>query len=124
MFARSRTLSWRYLVEDGGWEQGAIGGQTVTSCVDRTVAPCDQPQRRSRRPGREGLVVAQEAGTLGEPYSRYIGDKTRELCIPLYPDDVRVTDWPRWSGPNGYGRYVRRPMAMLKVFLSERYNDE
>jgi hypothetical protein len=35
--------------------------------------------------------LAEEADTLGEPYSRYLGDKTRELRIPLHPLDVRVT---------------------------------
>jgi hypothetical protein len=53
--------------------------------------------------------LAEEAETLGEPYSRYLGDKTRELRIPLHPLDVRVT---------------RHSTATPKTSLSERYDDE
>jgi hypothetical protein len=37
--------------------------------------------------------LAEEAATLGEPYSRHLGGKVRELRIPLHPVDVRVTYW-------------------------------
>jgi hypothetical protein len=37
--------------------------------------------------------LAEEAATLGEPYSRHLGGKVRELRIPLHPLDVRVTYW-------------------------------
>jgi hypothetical protein len=37
--------------------------------------------------------LAEEASTLGEPYSRHLGGKLRELRIPLHPADVRVTYW-------------------------------
>jgi hypothetical protein len=35
--------------------------------------------------------LAEEAATLGEPYSRRLGGKVRELRIPLHPLEVRVT---------------------------------
>jgi hypothetical protein len=37
--------------------------------------------------------LAEEAATLGEPYSRHLGGKVRELRIPLHPLDVRVAYW-------------------------------
>ena len=37
--------------------------------------------------------LAEEASTLGEPYSRHLGGKVRELRVPLHPVDVRVTYW-------------------------------
>ena len=37
--------------------------------------------------------LAEEASTLGEPYSRHLGGKVRELRIPLHPVDARVTYW-------------------------------
>jgi len=37
--------------------------------------------------------LAEEASTLGEPYARHLGGKVRELRIPLYPVDARVTYW-------------------------------
>jgi len=37
--------------------------------------------------------LAEEASTLGEPHSRHLGGKVRELRIPLHPVDARVTYW-------------------------------
>ena len=37
--------------------------------------------------------LAEEADTLGEPYSRHLGGKVRKLRIPLHPLDMRVTYW-------------------------------
>jgi hypothetical protein len=38
-------------------------------------------------------LLAEKATTLGEPYSRHLGGKVREMRIPLHPDDARVTYW-------------------------------
>jgi hypothetical protein len=38
-------------------------------------------------------LLAENAATLGEPYSRHLGGKVRELRIPLHPVDARVAYW-------------------------------
>ena len=61
--------------------------------------------------------LAEEADTLGEPYSRYLGDKTRELRIPLHPLDVRVTYLlapGRRECEASHERYRKLPLAGLR----------
>lgn len=53
---------------------------------------------------------AEEADTLGEPYSRHLGGKVRELRIPLHPLDMRVT---YWLAPD-------RRVVLLTVFRKTR----
>ena len=38
-------------------------------------------------------LLAERAETLGEPYSRHLGGKTRELRFALGRGDVRVSYW-------------------------------
>lgn len=59
-------------------------------------------------------LLAEEAETLGEPYSRYLGDGVRELRIPLHPVDMRVS---YWLGPG-------RRAILLTVFRKTRGREE
>jgi hypothetical protein len=54
--------------------------------------------------------LAEEAATLGEPYSRHLGAKVRELRIPLHPLDIRVT----------YSLAPERRVVLLTVFRKTR----
>jgi hypothetical protein len=38
-------------------------------------------------------MLAEQAETLGEPWSRNLGDGVRELRFHLYPLEMRVTYW-------------------------------
>ncbi|WP_373280885.1 type II toxin-antitoxin system RelE/ParE family toxin [Nocardia carnea] len=38
-------------------------------------------------------MLAERAETLGEPWSRNLGDKLRELRFHLHPLEMRVTYW-------------------------------
>lgn len=38
-------------------------------------------------------ILAENAATLGEPWSRHLGAGVRELRIHLYPHQVRITYW-------------------------------
>ncbi|RFS87145.1 type II toxin-antitoxin system RelE/ParE family toxin [Actinomadura spongiicola] len=38
-------------------------------------------------------ILAEQAETLGEPWSRHLGDGLRELRIHLHPRQVRITYW-------------------------------
>jgi hypothetical protein len=38
-------------------------------------------------------ILAERAETLGEPYSRHLGGKTRELRFHLDRSDVRISYW-------------------------------
>ena len=38
-------------------------------------------------------LLAERAETLGEPYSRHLGGKVRELRFPLLRQQARVTYW-------------------------------
>ncbi|QKG24046.1 type II toxin-antitoxin system RelE/ParE family toxin [Actinomadura verrucosospora] len=38
-------------------------------------------------------LLAENAETLGEPWSRHLGDGLRELRIHLHPHEVRITYW-------------------------------
>ncbi len=38
-------------------------------------------------------ILAEQAETLGEPWSRNLGDKLRELRFHLHPLEMRVTYW-------------------------------
>jgi hypothetical protein len=38
-------------------------------------------------------LLADNAETLGEPYSRHLGAKVRELRFHLQRQQVRITDW-------------------------------
>ena len=43
-------------------------------------------------------LLAERAETLGEPYSRHLGGKTRELRFHLHRGDVRVSYWLARAG--------------------------
>ncbi|MCP2340288.1 type II toxin-antitoxin system RelE/ParE family toxin [Actinomadura rupiterrae] len=38
-------------------------------------------------------LLAENAETLGEPWSRHLGEGLRELRMHLHPKDVRITYW-------------------------------
>ena len=38
-------------------------------------------------------LLAEEAGTLGEPYARHLGGKVRELRFHLLAQQPRITYW-------------------------------
>ena len=38
-------------------------------------------------------LLAEQAGTLGEPYARHLGGKVRELRLHLLTQQTRVTYW-------------------------------
>ncbi|WP_149260065.1 type II toxin-antitoxin system RelE/ParE family toxin [Actinomadura sp. K4S16] len=38
-------------------------------------------------------LLAENAGILGEPWSRHLGEGLRELRIHLHPVEVRITYW-------------------------------
>ncbi|WP_433228202.1 type II toxin-antitoxin system RelE/ParE family toxin [Actinomadura formosensis] len=38
-------------------------------------------------------LLAENAETLGEPWSRHLGDGVRELRLHLHPHEVRITYW-------------------------------
>lgn len=38
-------------------------------------------------------ILAENAATLGEPWTRHLGDGLRELRIHLYPRQLRITYW-------------------------------
>jgi hypothetical protein len=44
-------------------------------------------------------LLAEQADTLGEPYTRHLGGKLRELRFHLLAQQTRVTYWlPRAAG--------------------------
>jgi hypothetical protein len=55
-------------------------------------------------------LLAERAETLGEPYSRHLGGKTRELRFHLHRRDVRVS---YWLAPG-------RRVVLLTVFAKTR----
>jgi hypothetical protein len=58
-------------------------------------------------------LLADSAAVLGEPYSRHLGGKTRELRFHLYRGNVRVS---YWLAP---GRWV----VLLTVFAKTRQQE-
>lgn len=57
--------------------------------------------------------LAENAETLGEPYSRHLGGKLRELRIGMYGQQVRVT---YWLAP-------RRRVVLLTVFRKTKMRE-
>lgn len=55
-------------------------------------------------------LLAENAETLGEPWSRHLGDGLRELRLHLHPREVRVT---YWLAPG-------RRIVLLTVFCKSR----
>lgn len=58
-------------------------------------------------------LLAERAETLGEPYSRHLGGKTRELRFHLHRGDVRVS---YWLAPG-------RRVVLLTVFAKTRQHE-
>jgi hypothetical protein len=58
-------------------------------------------------------LLADHAETLGEPYARHLGGKTRELRFHLYRGDVRVS---YWLAPG-------RRVVLLTVFAKTRQRE-
>jgi hypothetical protein len=58
-------------------------------------------------------LLADNAETLDEPYSRHLGGKVRELRFPLQRQQVRIT---YWLAP---GRRVILPTVFYKTQRSE-----
>ena len=58
-------------------------------------------------------LLAERAATLGEPYSRHLGGKTRELRFALGRGDVRVS---YWLAPG-------RQVVLLTVFAKTRQRE-
>lgn len=54
--------------------------------------------------------IAEQAGTLGEPYTRHLGGKVRELRFHLLAQQIRVT---YWLAPG-------RQIILLSVFRKTR----
>lgn len=55
-------------------------------------------------------LLAEEAETLGEPYSRHLGGKVRELRFHLAREQIRIT---YWLAP-------QRRVVLLTVFRKTR----
>ncbi|MFE3455419.1 type II toxin-antitoxin system RelE/ParE family toxin [Nonomuraea sp. NPDC059194] len=51
------------------------------------------PDREYGRVEEFVAILAENAETLGEPWSRHLGGGLRELRIHLYPAQVRITYW-------------------------------
>lgn len=58
-------------------------------------------------------MLAESPTTLGEPYTRHLGGKVRELRIPLHPNEVRLT---YWLAPN-------RSIILLTTFRKTRQRE-
>lgn len=59
-------------------------------------------------------LLAEHAETLGEPYARHLGGKTRELRLSLGQNAVRVS---YWLAP-------RRRVVLLTVFVKSRQHED
>lgn len=72
------------------------------------------PADRAKADQRAGLL-AEEGATLGEPYSKYLGDGVRELRFSLVTSNtnIRITYW----FPGG------RTIILLTVFTKVRQRD-
>jgi hypothetical protein len=55
-------------------------------------------------------VLAEQAGTIGEPYTRHLGGKVRELRFHLLAQQPRIT---YWLAPS-------RRISLLTVFRKTR----
>jgi hypothetical protein len=53
-------------------------------------------------------VLAERAETLGEPYTRHLDGKVRELRFRLLRQRTRVTYWAGTASPTGLAHRVRQ----------------
>ncbi|MGH3239346.1 MAG: type II toxin-antitoxin system RelE/ParE family toxin [Spirillospora sp.] len=71
-------------------------------------------QRHYDKAERAADMLASQPTTLGEPYSRHLGGKVRELRFTLDGDSVRIT---YWLAP-------RQRIVLLTVFRKTRPREE
>jgi len=78
----------------------------------RSWLDCLPPERHAKVEAAADLL-AERAETLGEPYSRHLGGKTRELRFHLHRREVRVS---YWLAPG-------RRVVLLTVFAKTRQQE-